>query len=560
MLSADDPLISLLRQRGEHTSIPLEEFNALVLALFPDDTTRAAARTRAESYRGLGDMVLATSKSYIHDGGPSRSELRVHLIPAEEALERDAEIIKALGTTDWNGIPRSIKGDEYRFWGFWSARPATFSVDGALGNTVRERSGYGQSFRLDEPETWNTWTELATARVAGITTLVTGPAIALDRQSNVIVIDLDPVERNIPKNLKPEFHEWYLKRSQFQFDKIVDWGKSVGAFIETSRSGRGTHIIFKCSAPPAVPAKFALTCTANIATIDGIDHQLTVDGRYPDTGGFGHILLAGSHVFLTGRKQHGSGDDVPVVSLAEFDRLVKTLTANLVCSPVANVSFFGSASASIEITGTFGRHIDLSDAQALAKLPRVNKSSAAALNSHFTHGDFSEIIRNVTGDLDKVTGDPDQLLRIIMQSQLMRTAGTDKNGRNRQEKFLKQYWRAHLPKCRGRNNTLLAHREAARAEAARLSHYFGWNCELKRMPNGAMALLPIYSGDRAEFILNAYASKYHGNTTPAPTTAKLLAWREAPAPDWLAVKINELLNDPAKFLALYNDYYEGPLP
>lgn len=109
-----------------------------------------------------------------------------------------------------------------------------------------------------------------------------------------------------------------------------------------------------------------------------------------------------------------------------------------------------------------GRRIDLTDDQVIGCIrgTGVDKNCYARLmneRSTWFSGDWSEDFKKIVGEFDKVTGDPEQILRIIDQTPFARESGVNNEGEERYEKVHRTFY-STLINCRKQLPAFYEHR------------------------------------------------------------------------------------------------------
>ena len=222
---------------------------------------------------------------------------------------------------------------------------------------------------------------------------------------------------------------------------IERWAEHYGAWAETSMSGRGTHIFMRGRLP---------------------------DPRYA-IGFGGSIYSSRQYIAITGHLKPYSGRDVPYNTAALLE-LIGWLKRIDVIRAVQNQP---QGETTIEPSEGLGRRLDLTDDQVVAILPKINKLSLAwMMGRPGKHGDWSKDCFALIGDLDKISGSPEQVKRILLASPRLQNPGPGGNGkRDRRERTIALFDR-ELAKCRGSNARELAMRAKRAAEAEALWQAF----------------------------------------------------------------------------------------
>lgn len=356
------------------------------------------------------------------------------------AAEAHAKAVEA----QYRSIPPYLQ--RFDRWGFFTSQKVPVSLAGVNDGWPLRKSG-DPYHRLDEPATWAAFGPVLASLVPGGAAskvrAISGPTFALGADVGAIVIDLDPVERNLPRGAHGGPHllvdRMALGRKVTQW--ILNWAAQVGAYVEASSSGEGRHIIVRGT---FAAYKYAI-------------------------GWFGHIIRQDSHIHLTGNRL--AGGDL-VVAQAALDELIGFL---LQCGAIREVQPPDPTASTLDNIETHGRRLDLTDAEVAAKLRNTNRKSFAALHSASYGGDWSEITWQIIGDLDKITGDAEQVARVLFASERLKRAGMSA-GRVSVDRYERtsRIFNSCLGRARERNNKVFALRaEVAAENRARFGHLAG---------------------------------------------------------------------------------------
>lgn len=116
----------------------------------------------------------------------------------------------------------------------------------------------------------------------------------------------------------------------------------------------------------------------------------------------------------------------------------------------------------VDETTESGRRLDLTDAEVLQRARAANKKFSDWADSAWGPGIWSDINVQVLGDLDKVTGDPEQILRIARSLPYVMKSPPATNKETREHKLWRRIAK-DLQKLRVGNNDIYAQREQERA-------------------------------------------------------------------------------------------------
>lgn len=296
-----------------------------------------------------------------------------------------------------NNMPAQLR--PYPHWGFYRANKSTISA-----TDVRPFSNTNQA-------SWATFERLQSAP---IDVEAIGPTFVLDG-SGVTVIDLDNPEKAYGR---PEFahltvkeREDRIKRANIVCERIVEWAVEQGAWIERSSSGKAVHIFVLGSTPEP-------------------KYRINV---------FGHILTTGN-VHMTGDLHSRSCASIPRADVA-----LRALIGELVRNDIARPEI-PDGSGTIMPPVRMGPN--LTDEQCIGQL---NPRMLDVLNGGTIPGvSWTRTTYRLILDLDKITGDPQQVERIVMRSPRLRNPGRDGRGQCRVQKVSKLFG-IMLNKARAKN-------------------------------------------------------------------------------------------------------------
>lgn len=352
-----------------------------------------------------------------------------------------------------NAIPHELR--QFDAWGLYTTQKLPVATKGiANGWPYHTRDAFPIYLATDDRQTWAGFDD--TYRVVHSRTTrhsIHGPAFVLEESMNLVAMDLDEPSRQLEKSVLPR-DRWpqFIEQANDIHRIILQWADKAGAWVEVSRSGFGRHIFAFGKLP---------------------------HGRYDIRLGsisIGSIYTKKQMIFVTGHTPPRAGDPasrfeprtMPPIEATQglLNEFVTYFTSERILHPVADGSL---ESMSIGRIDTCGRRLDLSDSEVIERLAHVNKASAAALSSqNGASGDWSQDTKNIIGDLDKITGDPSQVFRILMTSKRLREAGTDKKNRSRYDKVESRF-EVELAKARPWNDRLHAMRKAEEERNAEIA-------------------------------------------------------------------------------------------
>ncbi|RWE86942.1 hypothetical protein [Mesorhizobium sp.] len=313
------------------------------------------------------------------------------------AAAADAQRAEALVQARIAAMPYQLRA--FPNWGFYRADKAP-------------RSATGAKFSINDPSTWVPFDVL---RNSSIPSQCIGPTFVLTQSLNLTVIDLDNPERAYANadHLTPERKQFLIDAANEWTKRILQWAVACGAWIERSNSGRGWHIFVFGTTPEA---KYAI-------------------------GPFGHIYRVG-HVHMTGDVHPQSASAIPHAQAA-LDELITFALSRVLIKPIA-VNAGGDDAPVCELNG---RRIDLTDSQCVEAL----SSFGRRLFNGETPRNWSDDTYLLILDLDKITGNPNQIWRVLASSPRMRNAGTAANGADRFVRTQDQFG-VMLAKARAKND------------------------------------------------------------------------------------------------------------
>ncbi|TBZ13958.1 hypothetical protein [Rhizobium leguminosarum] len=180
-----------------------------------------------------------------------------------------------------------------------------------------------------------------------------------------------------------------------------------------------------------------------------VDHVLAVTGgTYAETS----LQRAGKHVFLKATLPHGRtyGDLTAHLNIEVYAAGFIAITGKVLSSwptpiadgqaivdewqlppPVANIG-------SVEKTETLGRRLDLPDKQVIETLMVRRLASFKTLATEGDLVERSDAFAYLVGDLDKITGDPEQIDRIIRKAPVFKSSHNSSRYERRTYSF--EHW------------------------------------------------------------------------------------------------------------------------
>lgn len=293
---------------------------------------------------------------------------------------------------------------------------------------------YGQALyrgSVRKPEHFTTWGTLAGLRSEAVK-LGLGPCILLRESDGIVVTDLDYYDGELvaEEQIHNQKMEW-----------ILSWALYYGLWVEKSKSGRGYHIFARG------------TWTNRMDDIPGDLGEIFYDKQY--------INLTGNRILPPAGSLAGG--------IEESRQFLEWLRVNLFGGVVKKKEIL-DATVSFEETESFGRRLDLTDDQVKFALYKSGyrdesdgfepKPEAHIAPAMFYEGirrssDHSQDMFTLASAFDKITGDPQQVIRLLEESQLYKMDPVAAKGEDRLQKWTRNARKA-FQKIRSSNNKILA--------------------------------------------------------------------------------------------------------
>lgn len=262
----------------------------------------------------------------------------------------------------------------------------------------------------NDPATWNRLSAAVKKSLHIVSSdYKSGTGFVITPETGLVCIDLDnPAKLGANEANARKLHEYLLERFS-------------NTYIELSPSGTGYHIWLWGTLPDG-------RLSVSLKAQAGVE-----------------IYSGARFMTMTGNMINGC----PTVTNQQLilDELIEYLVS------INGGKMPGQANATgdeIETTDELGRRLDLSDEEVIQIAIRSNSKFLEFFNAT-PASDRSQFAKPVAGDLDKITGDPDQVIRIMMASPIGRCYSPDEL-----ERKLVNYW---LPECRSSNKEILEKRE-----------------------------------------------------------------------------------------------------
>lgn len=363
----------------------------------------------------------------------------LHAIAAAAAAAADAAHAAALARLPrWGNVPAALRALPQ--WCYYTERKLPRSLHAGLSgwDPRSEERDERNSVSTIRPETWASWDAICAARNGN--PYLIGPGFIATEQDDIVGIDLDAPMRTLEKRAaflaaSPAQKARTLAYCLDILAKIERWAAHFGAWGETSMSGKGAHIFIRGRLP---------------------------EPRYEMAFG-GSIYASRQYIAITGHKLPWSADDVPA-NQAAIDELLKWLLGLGLIRPVA----MHDPSTAVDLSEEDGRRLNLTDEQVCAILAKINGASYRFFGGGAgKRGDWSLDYFALLGDLDKITGDPAQVKRIIFACPALQhagRAGAKGKGKDRAKRCADRF-DLELSRCRGSNAKEIARRKRMEAEA-----------------------------------------------------------------------------------------------
>lgn len=298
-------------------------------------------------------------------------------------------------------------------WFVWREEPGKNGKPTKVPYHVREP---GQYANVARPETWGRSVDafqMLPSMILGHEWTRHGLGFAITEELGLICIDLD----NPDKCANPD-------NARIVHEKLLEI--FAGTYIEASPSGTGWHIWFYGKLPEG---RRSLTLKAK-ASIEAY-----ATGRY---------------MSVTGKPTTQSGPAIIAMpnALEQFVAIMRTINGGALPAEVIE-----AADITDQNTDDLGRRLDMTDQEVFADAKKRNAKFMDAAEGKLSP-DRSENALVVVGDLDKITGDVDQILRMLEKTPL----GQMYDAYDLRRKF--GYW---ISQVRVGNQSVLETREAGKA-------------------------------------------------------------------------------------------------
>lgn len=269
---------------------------------------------------------------------------------------------------------------------------------------------------------------------------IAGIGFALRDDDPFIGIDLDNPEKVREKALKrgvpADIAATYEATCRTFHDEILR--TFAGAYIERSQSGNGHHIIMRGTLPE------------NAERVTMCNEAAGVE-----------IYRAQQYIWLTGFRDWNQPYNMDG-NQQHIDGLVGFLWKKFGKNDIEEDN-----AVALDRVEQGGRRLGLSDAEVIARAFKVTPMGYPLRTIMETqYGpklDWSFDTRILIGELDKITGDPDQVRRILLKTPRLRQAGESASGEDRFARTCRRFM-PELRKSRAQNDKVLAGRWDAPVE------------------------------------------------------------------------------------------------
>jgi hypothetical protein len=262
----------------------------------------------------------------------------------------------------------------------------------------------------NDPATWNRLSAAVKKSLhIASSEYKSGTGFVITPETGLVCIDLDnPAKLGVNEENARKLHNYLLERFS-------------NTYIELSPSGTGYHIWLWGTLPEG-------RLSVSLKAQAGVE-----------------IYAGARFMTMTGNMVSGC----PAVTNQQpiLDELIEYLVSINGGKMPGQANLTGDE---VETTDDLGRRLDLSDDEVIQIAIRSNSKFLEFFNATPAH-DRSQFAKPVAGDLDKITGDPEQVIRIMMASPIGRCYTPDEL-----ERKLVNYW---LPECRASNKEILEKRE-----------------------------------------------------------------------------------------------------
>lgn len=321
---------------------------------------------------------------------------------------------------DYTRLPAELQGlgNNYGLYRKKGQAPIS-AAEFLIGNRV--------FLKVNDPATMSSFEDAVRAYLLDTSGEVQGILCVLREEHKLLVVDLDKPKDEADFNRRKIANLTYAQYCELHKADVLDMAReySQGTFVERSRSGEGFHLFFA----GGLPSSF---------------------GGYNGKFVLGDVFSKDQAIFLTA--------DFPIGAVTRLagqrgvDKIIDDIKDSLQIYD-GKTALIGTAEAKTE---SYGRALNLTDEQVLERYFQRNKEHREIYEGtrdlYGTGGtNWSEGTDLLQKEVDKITGDPDQIYRVMFNSPRLRNAGKAGNGVDRAKRTDK-YFDKRLAGARRKND------------------------------------------------------------------------------------------------------------
>lgn len=324
---------------------------------------------------------------------------------------------------DYSRLPAELKGLGHVYGLYRKKGLAPISAaEYLIGNRV--------PLKVNDKQTLSSFEDAMRAYLQDTTGEIQGIMCVLRAEHKLFVVDLDKPKSEEDFNRRKIANLTYAQYCEYHKADVMDMVKEYGqgTFIERSRSKEGFHVFFTGEMP-------------------------TSFGGYNGKFVLGDVFTKDQAIFLTA--------DFPIGAVTRLagqrgvDKILGDIKDSL--QVFTGAALIGTIEAKTEANG---RALNLTDEQVLERYFQRNKEHREIYEGtrdlYGTSGNnWSEGTDLLQKELDKITGDPDQIYRVMFGSPRLRNAGKASNGVDRAKRTDK-YFDKRLAGARAKNDQWFA--------------------------------------------------------------------------------------------------------
>lgn len=308
---------------------------------------------------------------------------------------------------DYNRLPAELKGLGHNYGLFRKKGIAPLSAaEYLIGNRV--------PLKVNDPSTMSSFEDAVQAYLTDTTGEICGVACVLRDYHKIFVADLDKPKSEEDFNKRKIAGLTYAQYCEYHRADVMDMVREYGqgTFIERSRSQDGYHVFFQGEMP---------------ASLGGFNGKFVL----------GDVFTKDQAIFLTADFPIGARTNL--AGQRGIEKLLSDIGDTL--QVFSGAALIGTAEAKTE---TNGRALGLTDAQVLERYFARNKEHREIYDgTRDLYGsggtNWSEGTDLFQKELDKISGDPDQIYRIMFSSPRLQNAGRAANGADRAKRTDKHF-------------------------------------------------------------------------------------------------------------------------